>query len=111
MRREKKSAKKTEALNIKNIEKMIKSIIAEVLEVDEKKITPNAKFVKDLGMDSMRALEILAAIEKTYKIEIPEESLPKITSFNKVLRLTKELISKKYGPKEHNKKPADHKKI
>jgi len=90
-----KAAKKknTKKVDIKKIEKTIKSIIAEIAEVNVKKITPKARFVEDLGMDSMMALEILAAIEKTYNIEIPEEQLPKMTSLNEVIKLTKTLVS------------------
>lgn len=94
-RRAKKAKKKQDTPDLKQIENKIKSIIAEILEVDVKKVTSKARFVEDLGMDSMRALEILAAIEKTYRIEIPEEALPKIVSFDEVIKLTKELLSKK----------------
>jgi acyl carrier protein len=92
---EKKQQKKPVEVNIKQVESRIRSIIAKVLEVDKKKITPEARFVEDLGMDSMRALEILAAIETIYKVQIPEESLPKIVDYNEVMKLTKELLSKK----------------
>lgn len=81
--------------NLKQIERQIRPIIAEVLEVSTKRITPKARFVEDLGMDSMRALEILAAIERRYKIEIPEEALPKIVNFEEVMKLTKELLADK----------------
>ena len=62
------------------LEKEIKSLIAEILETDEDKVTSDANFVEELGMDSMMALEILASIEKKYKIKIPEEYLTKVTS-------------------------------
>lgn len=91
--------KKAKPINNKQIKNKIKAIIAEVLEIDEKKISPEARFVEDLGMDSMMALEILAAVEKIYKIEIPEESLSKIVNFNEVLKLTNKLLSDKNGHK------------
>jgi len=62
---------------MKNLEKEIKKIVAEITEIEQEKITPEAKFIEDLGMDSMMALEILASLEKKYKIRIPEESLMK----------------------------------
>jgi acyl carrier protein len=62
----------------KTIESEIKELIAQIMEVEPEKITPAAKFVEDLGMDSMMALEIVAAIEKKYKIVIPEEYLMKL---------------------------------
>lgn len=91
----KKKDNKKDKLDLKQIERQIRSVIAEVLEVNVKKITPKARFAEDLGMDSMRALEILAAIERTYKIEIPEEALPRIVNFEEVMRLTEGLLLSK----------------
>lgn len=91
----KKTVKKTKKANIGQIEKNVKKVIADILEVDVKKLTPKTRFVEDLGMDSMMALEILSGIEKTYKIQIPEESLTKMRNLNDVIKLTEELLSKK----------------
>ncbi len=51
-------------VNMDKLEKEIRSIISEITEIEPEKITPDAKFVDDLGMDSMMALEILAALGK-----------------------------------------------
>ena len=75
-----------------NLEKEIKTIIAEILEIDEEKILPNAKFVEELGMDSMMALEILASVEKKYKIKIPEDNISKVTSLNNMVEVAKKII-------------------
>ena len=72
----------------------LKSIIAKIVEIEQDKITPEANFVEDLGMDSMMALEILASIEKKYKLRIPEENLTKITNLNKVVELVNKFLSK-----------------
>ena len=47
-----------------NVEKDIRELVAEILETDPSEINGAASFVKDLGMDSMMALEVLASIEK-----------------------------------------------
>ena len=78
-----------------NLEKELRTLIAEIVELEEEKITPDASFVEDIGMDSMMALEILAAIEKKYSLKIPEEYLTKITSLKQVVEVTKELMGKK----------------
>ena len=83
-----KSSKKTARLD-----KVIRSIIAKIIEVDERKIGPTTDFVKGLDMSSMTALEILAAIEKRYNIEIPEENLPQIRNLNDTVKLAKKLLS------------------
>ncbi|MCM8787430.1 MAG: acyl carrier protein [Candidatus Omnitrophica bacterium] len=81
--------------DIKAIENEIKNIIAKILEIESEKITPDARFVEDLGMDSMMALEIVASIEKKYKISIPEEYLTKLTNLRQVIEITKEFLEKK----------------
>ena len=70
----------------------IRELVAEILEIEPDEINPNADFVKDLGMDSMMALEILAAIEKKYRIVIPEETLPKFTSLNKTTEIVSQIL-------------------
>lgn len=80
--------------NPANVEREVKEIIAQILEVDVAKITDEAKFVEDLGMDSMMALEIVAAIEKKYKIIIPEENLVKLSCLKDVINVTKEFLPK-----------------
>lgn len=77
-----------------NLEQEIREIIAEILEKEPKEITPDANLVDDLGADSMMALEILAALEKKYKVVVPEESLPKLTSLRKIMELV-EVLKKK----------------
>ena len=79
---------------LNNVANDIRKLVAEVLETEPEKIDGNANFVKDLGMDSMMALEILAGIEKKYRIAIPEDTLPKFTSLNQTVKIVKELLSK-----------------
>ena len=73
-------------------EQEIRAIIAEITEIEPEKITLEAKFVEELGMDSMMALEILAAIEKKYKVQIPEEKLMSLTNLQGAINLTKEYL-------------------
>ena len=77
---------------VANVEKEVRDLIADIIEMDPQSIDPNAHLVEDLGMDSMMALEILASLEKKFKIRIPEEELPKITTLNKAIELTKKYV-------------------
>ncbi len=74
------------------LEKELMEIIARITEIDQDKIGLEAKFVDDLGMDSMMALEILAAIEKKYKIQIPEDKLSQLTDLKETIKLTKSYL-------------------
>ena len=75
-----------------NVEQDVRELVAEVLETEPEKIENDAHFVKDLGMDSMMALEILAGIEKKYRVAIPEEMLPKFTTLNETVRIVTDVI-------------------
>ena len=78
-----------------NVEKDIRGLVAEVLEAEPESIDANAHFVKDLGMDSMMALEILAAIEKKYRVVIPEDTLTKFTTLSKTIDIVKGILAQK----------------
>ena len=77
-----------------DVEKDIRELVAEILETQPADLNSEAHFVKDLGMDSMMALEILAGIEKKYRIIIPEETLPKFTSLDKTVSIVKDILKK-----------------
>ena len=51
----------------------LKKLIVELLEVDESKVVPNASFVDDFNADSLDFIELITAVEDTFKIEIPDE--------------------------------------
>ena len=72
-----------------NLEQEIRAMIAEIAERDEEEIEGDLSFVEDLGFDSMMALEILAKLEKQYKIKIPEEELTKLDTLNQTVALVK----------------------
>ena len=72
----------------------IKSVIAKIIEVEPDKIGEETHLVEVLGADSMMALEIMAALEKKYKITIPEEDLPKIANLKQVVELVIGLLKK-----------------
>jgi len=79
----------------KVIKQEIKSLISTISEIPQEQIDETKDFFKDLGIDSMKALEIIASIEKKYKIIIPEEEIPKITNLNAVYNFIEEHIKNK----------------
>ena len=52
----------------------VKEIIAEKIQVEEDKITPETSLMKDLEADSLDAVEIIMGIEEEFDIEIPDEA-------------------------------------
>ena len=55
------------------IEKSVNRIISEILKIDEHEITPDANFIFDLGADSMQSIQLVAAFEEEFTIEMDEE--------------------------------------
>ena len=52
---------------------MLEKVIKNALGCDEDMIKPDAKFVEDLGADSLNIVELVMAVEEEYGIEIPDE--------------------------------------
>ena len=78
-----------------NLEQEIREIAAEIIEKKPDEIAKDADFVKDLGVDSMMALELLAALEKKYRIIIPEENLMKFKSLGQTVNLVNSFLKRK----------------
>ncbi|MFB7503146.1 acyl carrier protein [Streptomyces broussonetiae] len=68
----------------------IREIVAEVLEVEPEEITETSNFANDHEADSLRAIEILARLEKKYKVEIPQSDLPKMENLTAVYEILAE---------------------
>ena len=62
------------------IEERVKQIIVDELSVDEAEVTANARFIDDLGADSLDTVELVMRFEEEFNIEIPDEEAEKITS-------------------------------
>jgi acyl carrier protein len=68
-----------------SVEQRVKEIIADQLGVEMEKITPEARFVYDLGADSLDVVELIMAFEEEFGIEIPDEDAEKIATVKDVL--------------------------
>jgi acyl carrier protein len=75
-----------------DVNKEIIAIIADVSGFDEKEITPEINFFKDLEIDSIKAIEITVAIEKKFKISVRDEDVPKLTTVRQALELVDKLV-------------------
>lgn len=63
-----------------NVDDRVKEIIIEQLGVEAGQVTEKAKFVDDLGADSLDTVELVMALEEEFKLEIPDEDAEKIVS-------------------------------
>ncbi|MCH7782895.1 acyl carrier protein [candidate division KSB1 bacterium] len=59
-------------------EDKVKEIIVEQLGVDASEVTIEAKFIEDLGADSLDTVELVMALEEEFDIEIPDDEAEKL---------------------------------
>jgi len=67
----------------------LRALVAEIAEIDE---VPDEKSFKDLGIDSMMGVEIVAAIERKYQIKIPDTELQKVSTLVSSYELVREKL-------------------
>ena len=58
----------------------LRALVAQVLDVDVTEVTDDARFVDDLEVDSLMALEVVVILEKKYGIKLPESDLKQIVT-------------------------------
>lgn len=58
----------------------VKSVVADKLNVGEDQVTSDAKFVEDLGADSLDQVELIMALEDEFELKIPEEEAEQLAT-------------------------------
>jgi acyl carrier protein len=76
-----------------SIEQRVKEIIVEQLGVNESEVKPEAKFVDDLGADSLDLVELVMALEEEYNMEISDEDAEKILTVGDAINFIKGHVS------------------
>ena len=72
------------------IEDEIKALIAKVVKIPEEKLKMDANLFTDLGIDSLLGVEIFAALDKKYGIDIPETRLRDVKTLADLIQIAKE---------------------
>jgi len=71
-------------------EDRVKEIIAKELEVEVKQLTPDAKFIEDLGADSLDIVELVMALEEEFGMDIPDEDADKLKTVGDAMEYLKQ---------------------
>jgi len=58
----------------------VRAVVAEKLNVGEDQVTEDAKFVEDLGADSLDQVELIMALEDEFDLKIPEDEAEQLTT-------------------------------
>jgi acyl carrier protein len=79
---------------MQDIPKKVTEILIEKLGIAESEITPDANFVKDLGIDSLDYAEIVMEFEQSFDIRIPDDDAEKMQTFGQAVKYIQEKIKK-----------------
>ena len=71
----------------------VKEIIAEQLGVKKEEVTDEAKFIDDLGADSLDTVELVMALEEEFGIEIPDEDAEKMVTVGEAIKYIEQKAS------------------
>lgn len=68
-----------------DISEKITGILVDKLGIAETEVTPDANFVKDLGIDSLDYAELVMEFEQTFNIRIPDEDAEQLQTMNQAV--------------------------
>lgn len=71
---------------MEDIQQKITSIITDKLGIPETEVTPDANFVKDLGIDSLDYAELVMEFEQTFDIKIPDDDAEKLLTISSAVQ-------------------------
>jgi acyl carrier protein len=75
---------------MQTIQEKITSILTEKLGIPQSEITPDASFVKDLGIDSLDYAELVMEFEQTFDIKIPDDDADKLQTIAQAIAYIQE---------------------
>jgi acyl carrier protein len=70
---------------IESIEDVVKNIISAELRVDRDQLGPSTHLMKDLGADSLDALNIALRLEEAFRIKIPDDAIPRFLTVSDIV--------------------------
>ena len=78
-----------------NLEEQIKQLISTAILRPAEELKPETNFYNDLGVDSIKAIEIVVAIEKQFKVRIRDEQVTQINTVAEAINLVKKALENK----------------
>lgn len=77
-----------------DIAERVKRVVAETLHVDQANVVDDARFVEDLGADSTQSIELVAAFEEEFDIDMDEQAALAVKSVGDAVRFIDPLVQK-----------------
>jgi len=75
-----------------DVEQRVKKVIARHLKTDEDKINPDSDFVRDLGAESIQSIELIAAFEEEFDIEMDDQAALAVKAVGDAVEFIKKVI-------------------
>jgi len=80
-----------------SIEERVKKVTAKILKIDESQIKPESHFVKDLGAQSIQSIELVAAYEEEFGIEMDEDEALEVKTVGEAVKFIENAIREQKG--------------
>lgn len=74
------------------VQKRVKKVISQVLKVNEDSIADDANFIFDLGADSLQSVELVAAFEEEFNIEMPEDKALEVQTVSEAVKFISQYL-------------------
>ncbi|MBS4035044.1 MAG: acyl carrier protein [Ignavibacterium sp.] len=74
------------------VQNRVKKVIAKVLKVNEDSISDNSNFIFDLGADSLQSVELVAAFEEEFQIEMEEDKALEVQTVSDAVEFISQYI-------------------
>jgi acyl carrier protein len=75
-----------------DVEKRVKEVTARTLKIDAGRIANDARFVEDLGAESIQSVELVAAFEEEFDIEMDEEEALEVKTVQKAITFIEKML-------------------
>ena len=75
-----------------DVEKRLKELVAKILKVDLVAVTDEARFVEDLGAQSIQSVELMAAFEEEFDLEMDDEQASAVKTVGKAVEFIENLL-------------------
>lgn len=73
----------------------VKKFLSQMTGLDVEEINDDADLIKNLGIDSLKVIEIATHVERTYKVVVKDSQLMTLKTVNDAVKLLEELLAKK----------------
>ncbi len=79
---------------MQDVQKKVHAILTDKLGISESEITPDASFVKDLGIDSLDYAELVMEFEQSFDIKIPDDDAEKMQTIGQAVNYIQSKVVK-----------------